>query len=347
MSEDEKLDTDAITAHLDRGWDMVQKGDLARAELSARHVIELDADSPEGHTLLGAIAAGKGDTEEAIDHYTRATELDPEFVDPLLYAAEAWLQPPGDIEEALRLCDEALAVAEEEDEYLDALLLKAEVLLQKGDDDEARTLVTELPPPATDLPDVHYHLRAGRIFLDLGDLEKAEGQFTRALAREPSLTDASHALAIVYEERGDLKKMVKTFLAVRTADLKEPAPPWGVTRERFEEIAEQSLAELPEKIRKLLENVPILVADYPAIELVAEGNDPRMMGFFSGVPYPEKSVLDAPPAHLDTVFLYQRNIERFARTAAEVEDEIRKTLLHETGHFFGLTEEELEAMGLG
>ena len=81
--------------------------------------------------------------------------------------------------------------------------------------------------------------------------------------------------------------------------------------------------------------------------MVAEGCDPRMMGFFSGVPYPEKGTLDGTPPSLDTVFLYQRNIERYARSVDEVEEEIRKTLLHETGHFFGLSEEELEEMGLG
>ena len=46
------------------------------------------------------------------------------------------------------------------------------------------------------------------------------------------------------------------------------------------------------------------------------------------------------------MFLYQRNIERVARSMAEVEAEIRTTLLHETGHFFGLDEEDLAEMGL-
>jgi predicted Zn-dependent protease with MMP-like domain len=46
------------------------------------------------------------------------------------------------------------------------------------------------------------------------------------------------------------------------------------------------------------------------------------------------------------VFLFQRNIERVARTTNEVEAEIRTTLLHETGHFFGLDEDELAEMGL-
>jgi predicted Zn-dependent protease with MMP-like domain len=352
-SED-KFDSDAVTAHLYRGWDMVQRGDLARADLSARQVLELDPDSPEAHTLLGAIAAGRGDTDEALDLYTRASELDPEFIDPLLYAAEAHLaaqeQEEGSrrIDQALALCERALDLAEEEDEYLDALLLKAEALLAKGGDRaarEAHAALAELPD--TDLPDAHYELRAGRIALDLGDLDLAERHLERARKRAPDLTDALHCLALCAEERGDLQKMSKLFLKVRQADLREPPPPWGIARDRFESLAEESLEELPSKMRKLLENVPIICADYPAIELVAEGNDPRMMGFFSGVPYPEKSALDPASPHLDRVFLYQRNIERYARTTEEVDEEIRKTLLHEAGHFFGLSEEDLEAMGLG
>ena len=124
-------------------------------------------------------------------------------------------------------------------------------------------------------------------------------------------------------------------------------PPWALAEDAFEKIAEHALAELPERILTLLANVPILVSDVPSLEIVAEGNDPRMMGFFSGVPYPEKTMIGGPPPHLDCIFLYQRNIERATRTHGEMLDEIRKTLLHETGHFFGLSEEDLEDIGLG
>jgi predicted Zn-dependent protease with MMP-like domain len=79
--------------------------------------------------------------------------------------------------------------------------------------------------------------------------------------------------------------------------------------------------------------------------VVADGFDPRGLGLFAGVPFPEQSSMGAPP-HLEAVFLYQRNIERVARSTAEVEAEIRTTLLHETGHFFGLDEEDLAEMGL-
>jgi predicted Zn-dependent protease with MMP-like domain len=88
------------------------------------------------------------------------------------------------------------------------------------------------------------------------------------------------------------------------------------------------------------------VVERRLLESVAEGNDPRMLGFFSGVPYPEKTT-DSGVPHLDCVFLYQRNIERSCKSRDEAAREIRVTLLHETGHFFGLSEDELHVMGLG
>src|SRR5262249_29557060 len=65
----------AISAHLDRGWDHLQKSDFRRAIVSAEEVLKLDERSPEAYTLLGAIAAAQGHAEEALEHYGRAMEL--------------------------------------------------------------------------------------------------------------------------------------------------------------------------------------------------------------------------------------------------------------------------------
>jgi predicted Zn-dependent protease with MMP-like domain/Flp pilus assembly protein TadD len=342
---DDAAGMDEFSAHLDRGWDLLQQGDFEGALRAAEGARALESAAPEVSTLLGAIAAGRGDTDEALEHYARATALDPDFVDPLLHAAEVHIWPLEDYDEAIRLCDQALDVAEEEEEFLDALLLKAEAQAEKGDPDGARATLDELPP--TRLPEAQLHLRAGRVLLDVEELDGAERHLRAALELDAGCVDALHTLGLVHEERGDGKKMVAAFIQVREIDLKEEPPHWALSRERFEELAQAAFDELPERIRTLLENVPILASDYPALELVAEGSDPRMMGFFSGIPWPEKSSIGGVPPHLDCVFLYQRNIERICRNAKEVEEEIRKTLLHETGHFFGLSEEELEAMGLG
>jgi predicted Zn-dependent protease with MMP-like domain len=49
--------------------------------------------------------------------------------------------------------------------------------------------------------------------------------------------------------------------------------------------------------------------------------------------------------HLDTILLFQRNLERVALSHEELEHEIEITLVHEAGHFFGLSEEQLDALG--
>src|SRR5579883_3679418 len=92
---------DQISAHLDHGWDLLGRGDYRGARVSAKRVIELDSDSPEGYTLLGAIGLGEGDPEDAMEQFSRAMELDPEYLEPMLYAAETLIHVFGDCESAL------------------------------------------------------------------------------------------------------------------------------------------------------------------------------------------------------------------------------------------------------
>jgi predicted Zn-dependent protease with MMP-like domain/predicted Zn-dependent protease len=337
---------DRISAHLDRGWDLLLKGDARGARRSAKKVLDLDPDSPDALTLLGAIANADGHPEQAIELFERAADLDEGYIDPLLHAAETYLYPLEDHARALGLAERALAIAEDDHEKADALLLKADVLLGRdaeGDEEEARLVLADVPD---DLEDAELHLRAGQLCLDVGDLRTAERHLRAALDREPRLADAWHALGMLHEERGETRQMIKAWTQVRDLDLREARPAWGIGRPEFERLIGQGFDELPERIRALLANVPLIAADYPEADLVAEGTDPRLLGFFSGVPYPEKSNVGGVP-HLDCIFLYQRNIERLARTRETVIDEVATTLRHETGHFFGLSEEELEEMGLG
>jgi len=83
-------------------------------------------------------------------------------------------------------------------------------------------------------------------------------------------------------------------------------------------------------------NVAIIVEDLPPAGISNQG---LLLGLFHGIPRTEKSVFYATPP--DHIFLYQRNIEAISRTEADVRHQIRATLLHEVGHYFGLSEEEL------
>jgi predicted Zn-dependent protease with MMP-like domain/uncharacterized protein HemY len=322
---------------LETGWKQLDEGKLEEAKKCAEAALEADRDSPEAYTLRGAVAGAEGDFEAAQAAYERAMALDAEYVEPRLLCAEL-CAVEGDAERARELCDEALDVAEDEEDYLDALLLKAEVELGDDDADAAAATLSELPP--VDLPTPEHHVRAAQCFLEMGDVDTAEKHFQSAEGAE-----SLYGLGLCAEARGDDAAKINFWKQAAAKDRGAERAPWAVSVDRLEEIVEAALAELPERARKLLGNIPILVEDYPADELIEDGLDPRLLGLFAGTPFPEQPSMGAPP-HLENVLLFHRNIERVARSAQEMEEQIRVTLLHETGHFFGLDEEDLAELGL-
>lgn len=124
-----------------------------------------------------------------------------------------------------------------------------------------------------------------------------------------------------------------------------------MTRERFLRLVRQALDDIPARFRRRIRNVAILVEDVPPAQR-SRSRRPRppqrpgtprqrlLMGLFVGTPATQKSVLQQP-AGPDHVILYQKNIEAVCSSDDEVREEIRLTLLHELGHYFGLSEDEL------
>jgi predicted Zn-dependent protease with MMP-like domain len=110
-------------------------------------------------------------------------------------------------------------------------------------------------------------------------------------------------------------------------------------RDKFEALVEQALDDLPPAFRERLTNVVIIVEDLPPEGIKTQG---LLLGLFHGIPRTEKSVFySAPPDH---IFLYQKNIEAISRSEDAVRRQIRDTLLHEVGHYFGLNEDELRGI---
>ena len=119
-------------------------------------------------------------------------------------------------------------------------------------------------------------------------------------------------------------------------------------RERFEELVAEALDSLPEQFRRRMKNVAVLVRDVPPEQREREQKSPRpralprtlILGQFIGTATTKKSFFDVPHGP-DHVVLYQRNIEAVCRTDDEVRHEVRQTLIHEVGHYFGMSEEQL------
>ncbi len=106
-------------------------------------------------------------------------------------------------------------------------------------------------------------------------------------------------------------------------------------RQKFEQLVGQALDNLPAPFRARLANLAIIVEAAPP----SEPPGGLLLGLFSGVPRTQKSVFAATPP--DHIYLYQKNIEAVCANEREVVCQIRDTLLHEIGHYFGLNEDEL------
>jgi predicted Zn-dependent protease with MMP-like domain len=122
--------------------------------------------------------------------------------------------------------------------------------------------------------------------------------------------------------------------------------PLKIQRERFVQMVAQVLDELPDQFRSRMHNVAVLVEDLPRQQRSRpgrpRGTSPRqlLLGVFVGTPRTEKSVFDLP-AGPDRILLYQKNIEAVCRDEAEIRQQIRLTVIHELGHYFGMDEEQL------
>jgi predicted Zn-dependent protease with MMP-like domain len=114
-------------------------------------------------------------------------------------------------------------------------------------------------------------------------------------------------------------------------------------REHFVKVVEETLDSLPQEFRKCIGNVAVLVEDLPPNRRSVKPGQQRrlLLGVFHGVPTTKKSIFDLPSGP-DHIVLYQKNIEAVCSNEAEVRKQIRLTVIHELGHYFGLDEEQLK-----
>ena len=116
-------------------------------------------------------------------------------------------------------------------------------------------------------------------------------------------------------------------------------------REHFVEVVEEVLDSLPQEFRSRIRNVAVLVEDVPPNRPSRRSGSQRqlLLGIFHGVPMTKKSVFDLPTGP-DHIVLYQKNIEAVCASEAEVRQQIRLTVIHELGHYFGMDENQLRGV---
>jgi len=117
-----------------------------------------------------------------------------------------------------------------------------------------------------------------------------------------------------------------------------------MTREEFEKLVVEAMALIPKRFRLEMKNIAVVVEDEPSAELLDEMEiEPpdSLYGLYQGTPLPERTwgYGNTLP---DRVTLFRKPIEEDSDDDDEVRAVIGETLIHEVGHYFGLSEEEIE-----
>src|SRR5206468_1692237 len=119
-----------------------------------------------------------------------------------------------------------------------------------------------------------------------------------------------------------------------------------VDRNEFEQHVAEALASIPDRFRDAMKNIAIVVEDEPPAELLDEMEiEPpdTLLGLYQGTPLTERG-WDYGNRLPDRVLIFQGPHERESEDEDDLIVCIAETLIHEIGHYFGLSEEEIEAI---
>jgi len=119
-----------------------------------------------------------------------------------------------------------------------------------------------------------------------------------------------------------------------------------MNRREFERLVAQALDDLPDTLRDRLDNVEIVVEPYADPETLRQAgvrHPMELLGFYHGVPLTGRGqgyTLVLP----DKISIYQLPIERACRTSEAIRAQVRRTVMHELAHHFGLDDDQLHEL---
>lgn len=119
-------------------------------------------------------------------------------------------------------------------------------------------------------------------------------------------------------------------------------------RAHFRQLVREALDEVPVEIRRRINNVDLVIEDRPSaedLEVAGLGPGDLLLGLYHGIPLPARGEfynLVLP----DRISIYQEHIEEVCETDDDVREQVRVTVLHEIGHYFGIDDERLHELGM-
>jgi predicted Zn-dependent protease with MMP-like domain len=267
---------------------------------------------------------------------------DDEAVEALLDRAEEALDR-GEIEQALDMLEDP---AQGPDAHPEVRAMYGLALYYGGEYEEAHDWLVEAVNDDPD--DVEARGALGVCHFFRLEVVTAEKELRRALLSERDWAEAHYWLGRVLEFRGRYPEAQLEFQRAAQLDPDQYKVPVRLSDDELDGLLHEAMDALPPSIRKALDEVAILVDEYPTEEMLQDGDPPfppDLLGLSVGPNVADRMSPSIAPA-ASTIHLFRRNIEHYGGERADVVDELRVTLLHEIGHALGMDEDDLRALEL-
>jgi tetratricopeptide (TPR) repeat protein len=376
----------AVSALLDRAGDLFDRDDFGGALACAEEAARAAPRSVEAHHDRAAALLHLGRLDEARDALALALALDPDDAETLEASADLYINqlPPSADRSAIGLEQARRGFrrgpGRDRTRAGRLALLEGQALIDLGRSEEAIRRLDAALLLAPNLGAARYE--KGVAEFELCRFADARRTFQKVLEVTSDHAHAHYHLSLIDERDGDQEGADKQRAQASSRDpVSFPSPP-GLSAEGFSTRVQRVVAGLPADVRGDLGRSHLETADLPALEdLVAEKPplSPTILGLFRGLPLnwtgdaerrPQAGRIgkgrrptgpglpvtrpDADPARTAvacpaperTIVLYRRNLLRSIRDLSELDDAIRRTLLHEVGHLRGEDDGSLRDRGL-
>ena len=334
---------------LDQAMEASHSGRTEEALAWLDEALRVHPGGAEAHNGRGEILWDEGRVDEALFEFEAAAQTDPKFTAAHLNRVELLIEEMGEFERALELCDELLTGRPElprPDRSLqsEVYYLKSKAFFYLDDLEGAIFLVRRALKAADHQP--IYSAFEGQALFELGRYTDAQRVLEHAVALDPDSAHSVYHYGLVLERVGDPEEAARCFARANALDPHHYPLPAEVSEEFFRDVMAEALGNLPRSVRETMDNVPVLVEDFPSIDLVqSEDISPQILGIFVGVPRTQALVTDQMP-DLDRIILFKKNLEKICQDREDLIDQIQITVRHEVGHYLGLDEDDLERLGL-
>ncbi|HEB91822.1 MAG TPA: tetratricopeptide repeat protein [Deltaproteobacteria bacterium] len=356
-----RKDKDRYWDCLDQAMEASHGGRIEEALAWLDEALRVHPDGAEAHNGRGEILWDDGRVDEALIEFDRATIADGKFTAAHLNRIELLIEELGEFGTAARLSDELLSGRPElprPDRMLQAEVyyLKSKALFYQDDLEGALFLVRRASKAGGELG--LYCAFEGQVLFELGAYQEAKRVLERGAAIDPDSAHTLYHLGLVLERleaEGEasgatgagIEGAAEAFARANSLEPQQFPMPLDVSETAFAKAVDTAMANLPRSIRERIEGVPILVEDFPDLDLVRnERVSPQTLGLFLGVPRTEVLQTDQP-LDLDRILLFKKNLEKICQDEEDLIDQVQITLRHEVGHYLGLDEDDLERLGLG